>query len=104
MYDPLGTDYELLYKNPTRTSNIEQLKQTDAAHMSFPESLKLSGDVFINVIHIGQKGYNKLLCRFGIHTSFLTMREESSNQLQCSMDTYLVDPKAVRKLPSYDKF
>lgn len=84
-------------------NNINTLSVNDAANIPFTDPTDLCGDVFFKVIHRGRGGNDRLLCRFGIHTSFLKLREKS-NQLQCSMDVYCVDPNAIKKTSGYSNF
>lgn len=101
--DP-GNKYKKLYDNPARQDQITTLMQKDAAHMQFPSSTELCGDTFFKLMHRSRGGNDKLICRFGLNTSFLrNHNDEQPNQLSVSMDRFLVDPDAVRNTPGYQK-
>ena len=69
-----GNKYELLYRNP-RDRDIKMLSVNDAANIPFVEPTDVCGDIFFRLMHRGRNGNDKLICRFGIHTSFLKLRE-----------------------------
>jgi hypothetical protein len=40
------------------------------------QTVVLSGDIYLRIVHISRKnGEEKLICRFGFHTSFLSSKD-----------------------------
>ena len=70
------------------------------------ENVVLCGDVFFKLVSLsksGELGKTQMICRYGIHTSFLT---ESDGVEQVKLDLYTVDPCSIRKeqAAEYEKF
>lgn len=70
------------------------------------EDVKICGDIFFKLISLSKSGdqaKNTMICRFGLHTSFLT---ENDGVEQAKLDMYTVDPCSIRKEKSkeYDRF
>ena len=58
------------------------------------QNLVLSGDIYLRIVHVSKKSGEKLICRFGFHTSFLTSND---NEIQANFDLYTVDPNELKK-------
>ena len=57
----------------------------------------------MKLVHVSKKSGEKLICRFGFHTSFLTEKE---NGIQANFDLFTVDPNELKKKHSkeYEDF
>lgn len=101
--DP-GNRYAKLYDIPKKDHEITELDQREPAVIDFPKSTALCGDAFFKLMHRSKKGNDKLICRFGLNTSFLRCYEGmQARQLSLNLDRFLVDPDAVRKTKGYEK-
>lgn len=73
--------------------------------MEFPGTTELCGDIFFKLMHrskTGNPSSDKLICRFGLHTSFLRSYEGMDpGKVSVSLDRFLVDPNACQNTPGY---
>lgn len=70
-------DYSLLHKNDER--DIIERMAGDSIYLSFKkENLILSGNIFVKIMHLSRGGNHKQICRFGFHTSFLSVPDKDS--------------------------
>lgn len=67
IYD--AENYDLIYKN--EVSDIIERKVGESIYIIFNQEIVLSENVFIKLVHISKKSGERLICRFGFHTSFL---------------------------------
>ena len=68
--DP-GNGYQLLYRHPKSEKQLVEKKLPEEMIMEFPDGSVISGDIFFRLMHRSRRGNDKLICRFGIHTSFV---------------------------------
>jgi hypothetical protein len=93
--------YNKIYENSA--DQIIDRVAGDNIVISFEEeNVLVCGDLFFKLVSLsksGESGKTNLICRFGIHTSFLTEKEGVE---QVKLDLYTVDPCSIRKEKSVE--
>lgn len=101
--DP-GDSYKVMYRYPPNEKAIVEKKLHEDLIMNFPDGTVLSGDIFFRLMHRSRSGNHRLICRFGIHTSFVPqVKTAKSGVFQLSFDRYQVDPNSIKKDAGYEK-
>lgn len=78
------------------------MQAKDNIFIMFDQPVYLNqGDIFIKIVHIG-KSKEKIICRYGLHTSFLTKSKPNDlGDFYVKLDKYLMDPDSIHKNDKY---